>query len=259
MQVLYDKIHVYLYYYFSFLYLMEYTYNKEKQYRYLICTALVFLFFTIIHISVALHRGKYRDACLSFFSDSYIHIKDDWITKITQFRGKNTVSILGVDNEKSPELINKFSICLNNALLNSWHLIHMFNQFLYGLFVPYLFYFISIFGIAFELFEYFFTQCHDIIDIVYNTIGLSIGVVIHFMIFNTSIESIFGVSSMSVAIIFAAIIAIIFHSFMFYKIYSYHKSNHIENMETETKANNYVENKVDNDTNSNFDNDSINE
>lgn len=201
-----------------------YNYDKKKQIYYIVTVSIVLVLFSFIHISMAIHKGEYTNACANFFVESYITIEADWIKHITALRGENTANGDAKSYITDPEIIKKLNKNLKHSLTMSWHLIHIFNNFLFGLFVPHYYVQAVLFGIAFEVFEYFHSKCHDWMDIIYNGIGLVIGILCNFLIYNTFMESLFGISSVALSVIFAIIVASLFHLFIFNKMLSYKPS-----------------------------------
>lgn len=62
-----------------------------------------------------------------------------------------------------------------NCLVSMWAFTHLGLYTMIGLFCPDLFYCSLVVGILFELSEYITKDCHDILDVVFNTIGFGIG------------------------------------------------------------------------------------
>jgi hypothetical protein len=199
-----------------------YTYDISKQYEYLVYIFIFHLVVAIVPITLAAQQGKYTEGCLNFFADSYITIKEDWIEKITVGRGRNTVNMIGVE-ARNPELDKKIETNMKRSFFMSWNMIHVYNLFLYGLFVPHLAFYVYILGIFAEMCEYYLAKCHDIFDLLYNGIGLLIGIGFHYLIFNTTTESIFHMKSMTIAIIFLLLVSVAFNGFIVYRAYSHHK------------------------------------
>lgn len=59
-----------------------------------------------------------------------------------------------------------------NCLTTMWNGIHVLFYFILGLLFPEHIKILSFLGIAFEVFEFFVFDCHDISDIIYNELGL---------------------------------------------------------------------------------------
>jgi hypothetical protein len=84
---------------------------------------------------------------------------------ITTFRGENYFL---TDSELDQKNIN-------NCIITFWGLSHILLYFILTFLLPSFYIEFFIFGIIFEIYEYYFFKCHDIMDIFLNTIGIIIG------------------------------------------------------------------------------------
>ena len=69
----------------------------------------------------------------------------------------------------------------NNCFITTWHIYHLVQYIFLGYFFPSYYVELICIGILFEFFEKYFFECDDIIDIVFNIIGLNIGLFLHFI------------------------------------------------------------------------------
>lgn len=61
------------------------------------------------------------------------------------------------------------------CILTSWSLLHVVLYFLFGWFFPSMFWETLLMGIMFELVEWLTYDCHDLLDIGWNTLGFVMG------------------------------------------------------------------------------------
>jgi hypothetical protein len=83
-------------------------------------------------------------------------------TNITKYRGDNYYISIGKGKQ-------------SDCLFTFWSFMHMLIYAALGYFCPNLFWETLIAGISFEVFEYGVYDCHDPLDVLYNTIGFGLG------------------------------------------------------------------------------------
>jgi hypothetical protein len=64
---------------------------------------------------------------------------------------------------------------LKSCLITFWSFAHFMLYFILGLLLPHMFLETFVIGVGFEIFEYYKYDCHDALDIFFNTTGFLIG------------------------------------------------------------------------------------
>ena len=64
----------------------------------------------------------------------------------------------------------------NNCFITTWHIYHLVQYFFLGFFFPSYHLELVGIGIIFELLEKYFFECDDLMDIIFNIVGLYMGV-----------------------------------------------------------------------------------
>ena len=113
------------------------------------------------------------------FNKGLLHIPSIHIEKITSKRGKGGFlqSVCSAQNSTSSDSTSSDN--MKHCVCTMWSLMHFLFYILLGYFSPSLFYMTLCIGIVFEIVEYFTFDCHDILDIVYNSSGFAIGYLLH--------------------------------------------------------------------------------
>ena len=105
---------------------------------------------------------------------------NDWLVNI---RGK---AYLKMSNNS--KLYDKYSSIYNAnkqfCLVTIWSFTHIVLYMILGFFCPALFWLTFIIGIFFEIGECIFADCHDVMDLVYNSLGFGIGKLLNHFYFN---------------------------------------------------------------------------
>jgi hypothetical protein len=84
---------------------------------------------------------------------------------ITNFRGENYL-LTDVDLDKNN---------IKNCIITFWGVTHILLYLLLSFLFPSFYIEFFIIGIVFEIYEYYFCKCHDIMDIFLNAFGIIIG------------------------------------------------------------------------------------
>jgi len=106
-------------------------------------------------------------------SKCYLNLKSPLTEKITRGRGSGSFITVG-KNKYMDDNTEEMRYCF----LSGWGLSHVFTYMLLGYFCPSLFWLTFIIGTFFETFECIAFDCHDILDIISNTVGFGIGYLI---------------------------------------------------------------------------------
>ena len=151
-----------------------YSLPKNKQYIimcifYLISgtMCLIIHFLSSVNHSYNTGLNKYIQECL-YSSDSNL-------TKLlTSSRGSEYY----LTSEKYKKIHNK------NCLVSIWAFTHIFLYMMIGVYCPNLFFPSLMVGILFEIGEKVFYNCHDVLDVIFNTVGFGIGYQINKLFLN---------------------------------------------------------------------------
>ena len=183
-----------------------YTISENKQYIimcifYLISGTMCLIIQYLLSVDHSYNAGmnKYIQECL-YSSDSNLS------KLLTSSRGTEYY----LTSEKYKKIYNK------NCLVSIWAFTHIFLYMMIGFFCPNLFFPSLIVGILFELGEKVFYNCHDVLDVIFNTIGFGIGYQINKLFLNKK--------SFRTSIFYFGIIMFIILLFMISKIVHYQTS-----------------------------------
>ncbi len=139
-----------------------YSLNKNKQYV-IMCILYIGSFLMVLSIFYLCDVDHSYNVGLNKFINECLCLSDTKISKLlTSLRGEEYY--LTRDKYKD----NK------HCLVSIWAFTHVVLYAMIGFFCPDLFYPSLIIGILFELGERIF-NCHDILDVIFNTIGFGIG------------------------------------------------------------------------------------
>lgn len=108
-----------------------------------------------------------------------IYDESDTTKWLTSTRGKNYFTISEKKTNESEEEKEKHEKNSKYCLVAFWAITHIGLYTLIGFFCPNLFIETFIVGALFELGEKMFYNCHDALDVIYNSIGFGIGYLIH--------------------------------------------------------------------------------
>ena len=78
------------------------------------------------------------------------------------------------DDETSKKI--NYNYLNKNCILSSWALTHFFMYLILGFICPQFFSVFIASSVLFEIYEHYKWDCHDVLDVVWNTLGLIIGV-----------------------------------------------------------------------------------
>ena len=145
---------------------------NEKEIKYMIMLYL----FALVFISLERYIETLIENKDNWFANTFnaglIHFKSDHTEKITCKRGKGYFLKNGKQNA---EQCDNLKYCV----FTMWSFMHFIFYILIGFFCPSLFFLTLSIGIIFEIFEYFTFDCHDILDVVYNSSGFGVGYLLH--------------------------------------------------------------------------------
>lgn len=154
--------------------------SKKTQYIYLFIIYFMSNLLLYIVNLLASHEHGYIDG-LRKLSQECIFLPETPITEIlTSWRGSKYY-VLTLDKEKrerenhlfenEKDIVHKRRYCL----MTMWAFTHMWLYLIIGFYCPKLFFASFFVGVLFEYFEGYFFQCHDALDIVFNSLGFLIG------------------------------------------------------------------------------------
>jgi len=171
----------------------------------------------------------------NLIQDCVIYVEHPIVSKLTSMRGKNDFTVNSVEKNLEKNLdIKEFSENNNKnnidnhkyCLLTLWALTHVFLYMLIGFFCPDLFIPSFIIGVLYEIIEKYSYECHDVLDIVYNSVGFGIGFGINKLVFNNnSTESITKILLKAILIIIIAYSVFLLHMFKRIQDFTNLKSN----------------------------------
>jgi len=107
---------------------------------------------------------------------SLLHYESAYTEKITCKRGQGYFLLNDIKHTAEQRENLKYCIC------TMWSMMHFFFYILLGYFSPSLFYVTLGIGILFEIVEYFTYDCHDILDILYNSLGFGVGYCLRYIL-----------------------------------------------------------------------------
>ena len=192
-----------------------YSIIQNKQYIilffiYIISFALVLLINKILSTEHSYSDGlyKYMYECI-YYNESPI------CKKLTSTRGSKYYTISGerkVTNDDDKKLFEKNQ---SYCIVSLWALLHIILYIIIGFYCPNLFIPSLIIGALFEYFENLQWDCHDALDVAFNSFGFGIGYVLNKIIFKNSMEM------LGKSIIFVVLLLIIMFITMFNNIKKY--------------------------------------
>lgn len=106
--------------------------------------------------------NKIHEGCVLGCKAQDAQCQNDWWTSLTQYRGKNYY--IGLD--KTP---NRF------CFATFWSMSHFILYAFLGYMAPDYFWTTFLIGAAFEWYEHEYYDCHDLLDIGFNTAGFLVG------------------------------------------------------------------------------------
>ena len=120
----------------------------------------------------AVNHKKKKDWLTNTLSKCVVKYKSSWTEKITLRRGSGSFITIGKNKKVNKDETMRYCV------FTMWAATHVITYMFLGFFCPSLFWLTFIIGTLFEIFECFTFDCHDILDIFYNTIGFGIGYLI---------------------------------------------------------------------------------
>ena len=158
-----------------------YNVSIKKQsyilvFLYSLCMVAFVIMYLIKKYNIKYNKGvdKYNQLCL-------FHNKSDIVQKLTKHRGIQYYFNNRLDDDIDKKIIlYKRKYCL----VTFWSLSHIILYTLVGFFCPSLFIPSFVLGIIWEGLEKRFCNCHDLVDIMYNSIGFGIGYILNNLFFN---------------------------------------------------------------------------
>lgn len=152
-----------------------YSLTKNKQYV-IMCSFYLISFIMILTIQYLIFTEHQYTTGLNKYMHQCVYSPDSKIAK-------KLTSMRGTKYNLSPKKykINHHKYCL----VSIWAFSHVLLYTMIGFYCPNLFFPSLIIGILFELSETIF-KCHDVLDVVFNTIGFGIGYQINKLFFTPS-------------------------------------------------------------------------
>jgi uncharacterized protein YacL len=160
----------------------------------------------------------YQDG-LSKYMYECLYLYDSPLSKkLTSTRGSNyyTISDIHISKDLTEEEKLEHKNKHKNCLISVWAFTHVFLYIIIGFYCPNLFIQCFILGAFFELVEKKLGDCHDALDVIFNSIGFVIGYHINKYIFKQKIKN-----PIEKSIYAFIIILIITFLIMFYKVKNY--------------------------------------
>lgn len=159
-------------------------YNVSKFNQYLIVAFIAFIstsaLFVINFLLVKKH--SYRDGLYKYTHECLYSCNSPITSFLTSTRGKNYYGMTDEsDQTSSPE--ERAKIEKKDCLVSVWAFTHIFLYIIIGFYCPDLFFPTLLIGIFFEYAEKLYSNCHDALDVVFNSIGFGIGYKINKYVF----------------------------------------------------------------------------
>ncbi len=168
-----------------------YDVSSKTQYKFMTFIYIIILYATLIIIKISEKKHKFGNSLYNLIQDCVIYIKHPVVAKLTSMRGKNNFTVNDVEKNLKNKIKQKNA--KNNdkyCLLSLWALTHIFLYMLIGFFCPDLFIPSFIIGVIYEIVEKYALDCHDVLDIFYNSLGFGIGFGINKMVFSNNKDSV---------------------------------------------------------------------
>lgn len=143
----------------------------EKEIRNMIYLYVFSLSLIIIERSLETSMTDKNNWLANTFNKSVIDYKSDYTELFTQQRGKSYFLPNG-------ENLTITSDDMKHCICTSWSVSHFIFYIIVGYFCPSLFWVTLLIGIGFEIIEYYTFDCHDVLDIIYNSSGFGLGYLI---------------------------------------------------------------------------------
>jgi hypothetical protein len=165
-----------------------YSLTKNEQYLpmtvvYAVSFGMVLLINHLLKINHSYNDGLYKFVYNCFFSNE---------SKVSEFltctRGDKYYTISGEREATNEEDKKIFDFNQKYCITSLWAGTHIYLYILLGFYCPSLFWLTFFIGAAFEVFEYFKWECHDAIDVIYNSIGFGIGYYLNYLYFKNNYD-----------------------------------------------------------------------
>ena len=180
-----------------------YSLNQHKQYI-IMCFFYLISGMMCVIIQYLLSADHSYNIGMNKYIQECLYSSNSHLSKIlTSSRGTEYY----LTSEKYKNMYNK------NCLVSVWAFTHIFLYIMIGFFCPKLFFPSLIVGILFELGEKVFYNCHDILDVIFNTIGFGVGYQINKLFLNKK--------SFTSSIFYFGLITCVILLFMMSKIVQY--------------------------------------
>ena len=158
----------------------------KNQYFYLVIIYIISFLFLLslnIFLSISDPKSDNSNKVNKIIHHCYVLHISPFIKWLTSSRGKNYYTIINkrINNEneyninEEEENNKKQKYCL----VSLWAIAHVFTYMVIGFFCPNLFIQSFICGALFEFYEKYTWDCHDKLDVIFNSIGFVIGYIIY--------------------------------------------------------------------------------
>lgn len=142
--------------------------NYSKQSQYINALILYIIAFLYVNLSTKLNNCKESSWCniIHKLNTSCIMLCEKELCNLIKARGDNYF-VFPIGEE--------IHTVVTGCLVTFWSATHFLLYFFLGIFATDLFWQTFIIGVIFEFGEYYMFQCHDPMDIVWNTLGFITG------------------------------------------------------------------------------------
>jgi uncharacterized membrane protein AbrB (regulator of aidB expression) len=168
-----------------------YDVSSKTQYKFMTYIYIIILYATLIIVNISEKKHQLGNSLYNLIQKCVIYIEHPLVAKLTSLRGKNNFTVNDVEKNLENKIKQKNG--KNNdkyCILSLWALTHIFLYMLIGFFCPDLFIPSFIIGVIYEIFEKYSFDCHDVLDIFYNSLGFGIGFGINKMVFTNNKDSV---------------------------------------------------------------------
>ena len=152
-------------------------YNSSRTIQYIILGfiyILSFLFVLFINKMLSIEH-THGDGLYKLVYECIFFNETNFCKKLTSTRGKKYYTISGNKKSINAEDDKKFEKNQEYCLVSLWALTHTYLYIIIGFFCPNLFIESLIIGALFEYFEKVKWDCHDGLDVIFNSFGFIIG------------------------------------------------------------------------------------
>jgi hypothetical protein len=163
-----------------------YNISRNKQYLILGFIYIIsFMFILFVNKKLSTEHS-HSDGIYKLVYDCIFFNETNFCKKLTSTRGKKYYTITADRKASNEEDEQKFKKNQEYCLVSLWAVCHVYLYIVIGFFCPNLFVESFIIGALFEYFEKMKWDCHDGLDVIFNSFGFGIGYFLNKLIFKNN-------------------------------------------------------------------------